>query len=234
MSELIFDRNHALKALGIATEKGLDWLYSAYRKPNGKMRKSSTGFLMHEGTTYPVKPLGRLANELAGQPMKDNPITNVFRKHFETLGFTLINSPDDEAEKADQRQRGLAEIWERPGQAKFRRKVFETFGARCLVTGCETLIALEAAHVLPVSQKGGDKAWNGIPLRADLHRLFDAGALSIDPDSWKVVIDESMYHDYGQFHGKSLAALMTGNTSASKLAGALKKREIIVGNEGKG
>ena len=96
----------------------------------------------------------------------------------------MIDSPEDEAENATERQRRLAEVWEHPGQARFRRAVFEMFGARCVVTGCETLMALEAAHVLPVSSGGGDKGWNGIPLRADLRRLFDAGAIMIDPTSW--------------------------------------------------
>lgn len=93
--------------------------------------------------------------------MVDNPFTNVFRRYFESLEFQLIKNPDDEAEIAVERQLRLAEVWGRPGQAKFHRAVFELFGARCLVTGCQSLVALEAAHIIPVAGGGCDEAWNG-------------------------------------------------------------------------
>lgn len=229
MADLIFDRKHAMEAIRLAKTNGQEWLYERYPKPNGQKRRSSTGFLMHEGAAYPVKPLGRLANEIAGNPMTANPITNVFRKYFEKLGFQLIDSPEDEAETATQRQRRLAEVWERPGQARFRRAVFEMFGARCVVTGCETLMALEAAHVLPVSSGGGDEGWNGIPLRADLHRLFDAGAIMIDPTSWKLSVVDALREEYGQYHGLDLEPVIAEIDGAAELAAALRKRMAMIG-----
>ncbi|MFC7706050.1 HNH endonuclease [Plastorhodobacter daqingensis] len=229
MADLIFDRKHAMEAIRLAKTNGQEWLYESYPKPNGQKRRSSTGFLMHEGAAYPVKPLGRLANEIAGNPMTDNPITNVFRKYFEKLGFQLIDSPEDEAESATERQRRLAEVWERPGQARFRRAVFEMFGARCLVTGCETLMALEAAHVLPVFSGGGDEGWNGIPLRADLHRLFDAGAIMIEPTSWKLLVADAVREEYGQYHGLDLKPVIAEIDGAADLAAALRKRMAMIG-----
>ncbi|WP_197435016.1 HNH endonuclease [Nitratireductor arenosus] len=229
MTDLTFDRKQALEAIRLAKTNGQEWLYESYPKPNGQKRKSSTGFLMHEGAAYPVKPLGRLANEIAGNPMTDNPITNVFRKYFERLGFQLIDSPEDEAESATERQRRLAEVWERPGQARFRRAVFKMFGARCLVTGCETLMALEAAHVLPVSSGGGDDGWNGIPLRADLHRLFDAGAITIEPTSWKLLVADDVCKEYGQYHGLNLEPVIAQIDGVSDLAAALRKRVAMIG-----
>lgn len=134
MPEFAFGRTEALNAISQTKANGRDWLYNQYPKPGGKRRQSSTGFLMHEGTAYPVKPLGRLASEIAGYPMKGNPITNVFRAHFANLGFQLINSPEDEADDAEKRQRCLADVWDRPDQAKFRRDVFVSLGAKCLIT----------------------------------------------------------------------------------------------------
>lgn len=229
MTDLTFDRKQALEAIRLAKTNGQEWLYESYPKPSGQKRKSSTGFLMHEGAAYPVKPLGRLANELDGNPMNDNPVTNVFRKYFEKLGFQLIDSPEDEAESAIERQRRLAEVWERPGQARFRRAVFETFGARCLVTGCDTLMALEAAHVLPVSSGGCDDGWNGIPLRADLHRLFDAGAIAIEPTSWKLLVTDAVREGYGQYHGLNLEPVIAKIDGAPELAAALRKRMAMIG-----
>lgn len=224
MTELIFERKHALEAIHLARTNGREWLYESYPKPEGKMRRSRTGFLMYEGKAYPVKPLGRLANEIAGSSMTDNPVTNFFRRYFEDLGFQLIESPEDEADGADERQRHLAEVWARPGQARFRKAVFELFGARCLVTGCESLMALEAAHVMPVSGGGCDEAWNGIPLRADLHRLFDAGVIILEPDTWKLHVTETVRKDYGEYHDMSLEAVIVKIKSAPKLAAALRKR----------
>lgn len=224
MANLVFARQHALEAIHLAKKNGRDWLYANYPKPNGQIRKSSTGFLMHAGEPYPVKPLGRLASEIANSPMSDNPITNVFRRHFERLGFQLIESLDDEAETASQRQRRLAEIWERPGQAKFRRDVFVLFGARCLVSGCETLEALEAAHIQPVSQGGCDEAWNGIPLRADLHRLFDANVITFEQGTLKLSVMESQRKDYGQFHGLDLEPIISNIGNAPKIVAAVHQR----------
>ena len=229
MTDLTFDRQQASEAIRLAKNNGQEWLYESYPKPNGQKRKSSTGFLMHEGAAYPVKPLGRLANEIAGNPMTDNPITNVFRTYFERLGFQLIDSPEDESESASERQRRLAEVWERPGQARFRRAVFKKFGARCIVTGCETLMTLETAHVLPVSIGGGDDGSNGIPLRADLHRLFDAGAITIEPASWKLLVADAVREEYGQYHGLSLEPVIAQIDGAAELAAALRKREAKIG-----
>ncbi len=99
MSELVFNRRHALQAMNQAKANGREWLYQTYPKPNGRPTKSRTGFVLHEGHAYPVKPLGRFANELAGWPMIDNPITNVFRAHFEKLGFAMTKGAFDETEK---------------------------------------------------------------------------------------------------------------------------------------
>lgn len=228
MSNLIFKRKHALEAIQLAKTNGRAWLYENYPKPDGQMRKSSTGFLMHEGAVYPVKPLGRLANEKAGSPMTGNPITNIFRRYFENLGFQLIDSPESEADGAAERQRRLAEVWERPDQAKFRRAVFKLYGARCLVTGCETLTALEAAHVLPVASGGCDEGWNGLPLRADMHRLFDASVIMLEP-TWKLHVIKSARKDYGQYHGFDFGQVIAKIDSAQKqeLTAALLERVKI-------
>ncbi|MFL1873628.1 HNH endonuclease [Hansschlegelia beijingensis] len=231
MTELIFGRDHALEAIRLVKINGREWLYKSYPKPNGKMRRSSTGFLMSGGLSYPVKPLGRLANELAGKPMSDNPITNDFRRYFQNLGFQLVDSPEAaaeaEAEDASERVRKLAKVLARPEQAKFRRAVFDMFGARCLVTGCETLIALEAAHVLPVSCGGCDEGWNGIPLRADIHRLFDANIIVLDPTTWRLYVLEIGRKEYGRLHDQDLGLKISATSGAARLAAALRKRQEL-------
>ncbi len=232
MTKLIFKREHVEEAIRQTREHehsndhGLGWLYDTHRKPGGKMRKSSTGFLMYEGVAYPVKPLGRFANDLAGSPMKNNPITNIFRDRFSNLNFTLIESPEAEAEQAVERQRKLANVLARPEQAKFRREVFALWGARCLITKCETLSALEAAHVHRFSDGGSDEACNGVPLRADIHRLFDADLITLSSDDWSVTVNDVEHSHYGKFHGRSLAERINKSGKVTDIAAALRKRNF--------
>jgi hypothetical protein len=80
-----------------------------------------------------------------------------------------------------ERQKVLREILGRPGQAKFRKDVLAGAGGACAVTGTQLEAALEAAHIIPVSEHGADTAANGLCLRSDIHTLFDAGHVRIEP-----------------------------------------------------
>ncbi|MDO8788087.1 MAG: HNH endonuclease [Sulfuritalea sp.] len=70
----------------------------------------------------------------------------------------------------------------RLGQASFRVLVTNAYKRRCAITGETTLIALEAAHIVPYSKDGSHDVRNGLLLRADFHRLFDVGLVSVTPD----------------------------------------------------
>jgi putative restriction endonuclease len=73
-------------------------------------------------------------------------------------------------------------IQPRLGQSSFRVLVTDAYQRRCAITGERTLAALEAAHIVPYSVEGGHDVRNGLLLRADFHRLFDAGLVSVTPD----------------------------------------------------
>lgn len=227
MREINFERSHALEAIDRAKEHGIQWLYENYPKYGGQKRVATTGFLLHDGQTYPVKPLGRLACEIAGNPLVSNPITNLFRRQFERLGFRLIENTEQEAVDADTRQRRLAETWVRPKQAEFRRGVFSLFGSACIVSGCETLEVVEAAHIIPLPNGGTNDPWNGFPLRADLHRLFDADLLQIDPETWHVIIVGAAAQDYPEYRKVNIAAGMEEIADIENVRQALLKRKRI-------
>lgn len=70
----------------------------------------------------------------------------------------------------------------RLGQSSFRVLVTEAYQRRCAITGESTLIALEAAHIVPYSNDGRHDVRNGLLLRADFHRLFDVGLVSVTSD----------------------------------------------------
>lgn len=64
-------------------------------------------------------------------------------------------------------------------QARFKLRLM-MIDPKCAITGETQSELLEAAHVVPVRGNGGDEAENGIMLRVDLHRLFDAHLFAID------------------------------------------------------
>ncbi len=69
----------------------------------------------------------------------------------------------------------------RLGQGAFRVLVAEAYERRCVVTGERALPALEAAHIKPYSLVRKHELPNGLLFRADIHRLFDQGYVSIEP-----------------------------------------------------
>ena len=69
----------------------------------------------------------------------------------------------------------------RLGQATFRIAVLDAYGRACAVTGEHSLPALEAAHIRSYAQDGPHEVRNGLLLRADLHRLFDTGYVTVTP-----------------------------------------------------
>lgn len=70
----------------------------------------------------------------------------------------------------------------RLGQGSFRLAVMDAYGGACALTGEHSLPALEAGHIRPWSAGGRHELQNGLPLRRDLHRLFDLGYVSVRPD----------------------------------------------------
>lgn len=95
----------------------------------------------------------------------------------------------------------------RPGQGSFRAAMLDRYGSQCCITGCKVDTLLEAAHIIPYRGDQSDDVTNGLLLRVDLHRLFDAHLISINPTTLAVEVarrvDDSGYQ---AFHGKRLFA----------------------------
>jgi putative restriction endonuclease len=67
-------------------------------------------------------------------------------------------------------------------QGGFRAQLFDAYGRRCALTGENTLPALDAAHIVPFANASGThEVSNGLLLRADFHRLFDNGLVTVEP-----------------------------------------------------
>ena len=77
----------------------------------------------------------------------------------------------------------------RLGQASFRLAVLEAYGNQCAVTTEHSLPVIDAAHIRPWADGGEHRIPNGMPLRRDLHRLFDLGYVTVRPDMTFAVSD---------------------------------------------
>jgi uncharacterized protein YjbI with pentapeptide repeats len=99
----------------------------------------------------------------------------------------------------DERQRTNVVRVRRKDQRKFRDMLKEAFQGKCAITLCDVEEAMEAAHIFPYRGSQTDCVWNGILLRLDLHRLFDAYLLTIDPLEGQVYLEESLMNSYGQY-----------------------------------
>jgi putative restriction endonuclease len=91
--------------------------------------------------------------------------------------------PDWLADAVEDQRHGRPQlVLPRLGQGSFRLAVMDAYGGGCAVTGEHSMPALEAAHIRPHSLGGRHELSNGLPLRRDLHRLFDLGYVSARPD----------------------------------------------------
>lgn len=102
----------------------------------------------------------------------------------------------------------------RIGQGAFRVLITDAYSRRCSITGEKTLPVLEAAHIKPYSDSGPHSISNGLLLRSDIHKLFDAGYMTVTKD-YKIEISSRIkeeFHngrEYYQYHGKTLQNLPT-------------------------
>ena len=60
--------------------------------------------------------------------------------------------------------------------------VTEAYGRPCAITRERVLPALEAAHIRTFSELETHTVRNGLLLRSDVHRLFDAGYITVTPE----------------------------------------------------
>ncbi|MFM6200619.1 MAG: HNH endonuclease, partial [Dolichospermum sp.] len=62
----------------------------------------------------------------------------------------------------------------REKQQEFKEELIKKYGYKCLISGCEIKEIIEAAHIIPYSRIESHDIANGLLLKVDLHRLFDA------------------------------------------------------------
>lgn len=97
----------------------------------------------------------------------------------------------------------------RLGQRSFRIAVLDAYGRSCAVSTEHSLPVLESAHIKPYAEGGEHDVANGICMRADIHKLFDAGYVTVDEDR-RFVVSRRLKDDwdngavYYEFHGRPI------------------------------
>lgn len=107
---------------------------------------------------------------------------------------------DDDPIPPDVEKKAWVQI--RQHQAKFKEALIKDWGARCAISECKVRSVLEGAHINPYSVLRDYSKWNGLLLRADIHKLFDAYLLSLDADGFVHVHSDVKDTLYTTLNGK--------------------------------
>lgn len=103
------------------------------------------------------------------------------------------------------RKRIITSIVQRQGRPEFRHKLLAAYENRCAITGCDSEHAIEAAHISPYNGPATNHVTNGLPLRADIHTLFDLHLLSIEPSTYEIKISSKLLTTcYRELDGRKL------------------------------
>jgi len=94
---------------------------------------------------------------------------------------------------------GDAGIRPRLGRRSFQVAVLDAYGRRCAMTGEDALPALAAARI----RDDHYSVNNGILMRADLCRLFEAGYVTVTPD-YRITVSGRLGDDYRRLDGQPI------------------------------
>jgi putative restriction endonuclease len=112
----------------------------------------------------------------------------------------------------------------RLGQGAFRVAVTDAYDRACAITGEHSLPALEAAHIRPFALEGPHTVNNGLLLRADLHRLFEQGYITIDAD-YRLDVSDRLRADYS--NGKTYYPLRGAHVALPKAIEEQPDRDLL-------
>ncbi|WP_200900248.1 HNH endonuclease [Rubrobacter aplysinae] len=135
---------------------------------------------------------------------------NLWAAVQERFKSSLAGGLPDQVQEAGARYGEPTIIKPRLGQGAFRVAVTDAYRRRCAITGESTLPVLEAAHIRPFARSGVNEVSNGMLLRSDFHKLFDAGLVTVTPELRVEVspqIKEQWFNGqpYYRLHGKTLS-----------------------------
>lgn len=122
----------------------------------------------------------------------------------------------------DSLPREFKEVALRPGADEFRELVLMEYDYICALSGFRALQAIEVAHIVPYYGQESDHVQNAIPMRVDLHRLFDRGLIRIEYEhstrQFLTKVHDEVKWDYESLHEKPLILPIDPLAAPSKKA----------------
>ena len=163
---------------------------------------------------------GRIANAVVASAPQTRTLLEQFLQHRFYFGHDAAD--DDRGDNgdaytpqmSDRRDRIIAAIKARRGQAKFRLNLLKRYGGACAISGCTVMAIIEAAHIWPYRGEEDNHVENGLLLRADLHTLYDLNLIGIDEELRIHVSSELRGSDYENLRGKQLRIVHKPSASA--------------------
>lgn len=148
-----------------------------------------------------------------------NPISHSFLLHgpvnretqlqgcFDLIDLAALSQTDRESIESGgiiEQQKIVFRV-QRRQQDIFRKMLLDAYGSQCAISGTHVPEVLQAAHIEPYRGQQSQKVNNGILLRSDIHLLYDARLLSIEPFTHTVTLHEHLRNDeYFAFDGKRI------------------------------
>jgi predicted restriction endonuclease len=87
-------------------------------------------------------------------------------------------------------------------QKKFRKEVLEVYNNKCVITNNKYKFECEACHIREVHDQGNYSKYNGLILSKILHETFDQYLWIINPQTYKVEIQDNHESSICNYIGK--------------------------------
>ncbi len=188
---------------------------------------------LNKVTVDKIRPyfINNYNQNMSMQRLNDKFFIEYFKKELEELDETFVYPSAEESNNflsnifddsyipnlKDERGKIWAAIKQRRGQQSFRDAIRAAYGDKCMITGCETLEVLEAAHINPYRGEKDNHVANGLLLRSDIHTLFDLDFIGIEPDKLTIHLSSNINKDeYKILSGKKLE--LNSKEKPSKIA----------------
>lgn len=203
--------DEAVRLVQANGQDGFEWLYERTGR-----REPQSRYVVFGGARYPTKAFGFLVAQIAGKTERNSNDMNVNQAAAPLLRFGGIEVRRGERaiikeEEERSREASYHSALARPEQARFRTMLLTAYSG-CAISGVSSRFALEAAHVIEFARRGRNALANGILLRCDLHSLFDAGELAINPADMTARFSPTTRKDYSGLH-KAKVSIPDGGPS---------------------
>ena len=89
-------------------------------------------------------------------------------------------------------------------QQEFRKKILDLYDSKCIVSGNDCIIELEACHIIPVSTEEDYSLFNGLLIERTKHVTFDKHLWSINPDTFIIEVSGENSGSIKKYEGRRL------------------------------